>query len=98
MSEFSSVKKGLSQFDILSSDDTFTETMKAFQKEAKLKYDIIDQLQQDSETSFQKAVLFYGENVKTMQSNEFFKIFYTFVSNWQVIIYKIINWSFTKMY
>jgi uncharacterized protein YjaZ len=83
LSDFSSVKKGLNQFDALTSDDNFTETMRAFQKEAKSKFDMIEQLSQDSESSFQKVVLFYGENIKTMQSNEFFKIFYTFTNNWQ---------------
>ena len=84
MSDFSSIKKGLKQFDILSSDDSFTGTMKAFQKEAQTKFDDIDLLQQDTDASFEKVVLYYGENSKTMQPSEFFRIFQTFTASWQV--------------
>lgn len=84
VSEFSNIKKGLKQFDVLSSEDSFTETMKAFEKEAKKKFDMIEQLWQKSDSSFEKVVSFYGENSKTMQPNEFFKIFYTFSTSWKV--------------
>ncbi|CAO3653877.1 unnamed protein product [Mucor hiemalis] len=83
VSEFSNIKKGLKQFDVLSSEDSFTETMKAFEKEAKKKFDMIEQLWQKSDSSFEKVVSFYGENSKTMQPNEFFKIFYTFSTSWK---------------
>lgn len=83
-SEFSTIKKGLKQFDSLSSEDSFTETMKAFEKEAQKKFDSLEQLQQKSDTSFEKVVSFYGENTKTMQPNEFFRIFHTFATSWQV--------------
>lgn len=82
-SEFSTIKKGLKQFDSLSSEDSFTETMKAFEKEAQKKFDSLEQLQQKSDTSFEKVVSFYGENTKTMQPNEFFRIFHTFATSWQ---------------
>lgn len=83
-SSFATIKKGLKQFDVLSSDDAFTNTMKQFQKEAKDKFDQVEKLQVESEASFEKVVLFYGENTEKTQLNEFFSIFHVFVNNWQV--------------
>lgn len=83
-SSFASIKKGLKQFDVLSSDDAFTCTMREFQKEAKIKFDQVDKLQSESEASFEKAVSFYGENVQKTQLNEFFNIFCVFINSWQV--------------
>ncbi|CAO3610251.1 unnamed protein product [Mucor fragilis] len=82
-SNFAAIKKGLKQFDVLSSDDAFTHTMKQFQKEAKDKFDQVEKLQAESETSFEKTVVFYGENADKTQLNEFFSIFHVFVNNWQ---------------
>ncbi|KAG1121834.1 hypothetical protein G6F42_012044 [Rhizopus arrhizus] len=82
-SSFATIKKGLKQFDVLSSDDAFTNTMKQFQKEAKDKFDQVEKLQVESEASFEKVVLFYGENTEKTQLNEFFSIFHVFVNNWQ---------------
>jgi hypothetical protein len=84
MSSFSSIRKGIKQFDILSSDDAFTNTMKEFQKEAKEKFDKVEKIQIKSEESFEKVVSFYGENVEKTQLNEFFSIFHVFINNWQV--------------
>lgn len=83
-SSFATIKKDLKQFDVLSSDDAFTNTMKHFQKEAKDKFDQVEKLQAESEASFEKVVLFYGENTEKTQLNEFFSIFHVFVNNWQV--------------
>lgn len=60
--------------------------MKQFQKEAKDKFDQVEKLQAESETSFEKTVVFYGENADKTQLNEFFSIFHVFVNNWQVKI------------
>jgi hypothetical protein len=58
--------------------------MKHFQTEAESKVSQVEQLQVKSDELFQKTVSFYGENVQTVQSNEFFKIFHTFITSWQV--------------
>lgn len=84
MSSFSSIRKGLKQFDVLSNDDAFTNTMKEFQKEAKEKFDQVEKIQIKSESSFEKVVSFYGEHVEKTQLNEFFGIFHVFINNWQV--------------
>ncbi|GAN04863.1 hypothetical protein MAM1_0075c04328 [Mucor ambiguus] len=82
-SSFATIKKGLKQFDALSSDDGFTHTMKQFQKEAKDRFDQVETLQAESEASFEKVVSFYGEDADKTQLNEFFSIFHVFVNNWQ---------------
>ncbi|CEJ02837.1 Putative Proteophosphoglycan ppg4 [Rhizopus microsporus] len=83
MTDFCEIKNGLKQFDVLSGDDSFTEIMKHFQTEAESKVSQVEQLQVKSDELFQKTVSFYGENVQTVQSNEFFKIFHTFITSWQ---------------
>lgn len=84
MADFNSIKHGLKQFDVLMSDDAFTQAIKQFQKEAENKLNQVETLQIKTEESYQKVVCFYGENVKGIQPDEFFKIFYTFTSSWQV--------------
>lgn len=84
LSEFASTKKGLNQFDILKESDEFVHIMKEFQKEAKNKFDKMEELQQQSEDAYNNAVVFYGENPEKMQPNEFFKIFQTFIQSWKV--------------
>jgi hypothetical protein len=84
MSDFSIMKKGLKQFDILSGEDNFVEIIKEFQKEASNKFDQVEKVAQEFEQAYESVVLFYSENSKTMQPNEFFKIFSTFTISWQV--------------
>ncbi|RCH80247.1 hypothetical protein CU098_003624, partial [Rhizopus stolonifer] len=52
-------------------------------KEAQDKLTRVEQLQKDTEQSFEKVVCFYGENIQRIQPIEFFRIFYVFVSSWQ---------------
>jgi hypothetical protein len=84
MSDFTEIKKGLKKYDVLSGDDAFIQTMKEFQIEAQKKFDTIEHLQKKSESSYESAVTFYGEDANKMQPNEFFKIFHTFLASWQV--------------
>lgn len=85
MSDFASMKKDLKLFDILKGEgDTFVENMKIFQKRANDKFKQVEKLAQAYQEAFESVVLFYGENSKTMQPNDFFRIFSTFTSSWQV--------------
>lgn len=83
MSDFATIRKELKQFDILSGNDIFIQQMKEFQKEAQNKYNSIEKLLKETEASYENVVSLYGENNKTMQPNEFFKIFFTFTTCWQ---------------
>jgi hypothetical protein len=84
MTDLSEIKKGLKKYDSLSGDDAFIQTMKEFQFKAQKKFDTIEQLQKESDTLYESAVTFYGEDANKMQPNEFFKIFHTFLASWQV--------------
>lgn len=84
-SEIATIKKGLAQLDQLQGQDKFIEKMQVFKEEAKIKFDQIESLLNETESSFEKVVLFYGEK-SLIQPNEFFKIFQTFTQHWQVTI------------
>ncbi|KAI9473530.1 MAG: hypothetical protein EXX96DRAFT_578379 [Benjaminiella poitrasii] len=84
MSDFSSIKKGLNQFDQLThDDDSFVQVLKEFKKEATEKVEHLEALRKESEAAYEKVVSFYGENPLKMLPNEFFKIFQIFTSSWQ---------------
>lgn len=84
MSELLLTGKGLEQIDILSGSDEFVHIMKEFQKEAKSKFEKLEELQQALEDAYNSAVVFYGENPEKIQLNEFFRIFQTFIHSWKV--------------
>lgn len=86
-SEMASMKKGLNQLGQLLGDDTFIDQMHEFGNKAQIKFDQIEQLYNESESSYQTVLAFYGESKSTMQPNEFFKIFSTFTSHWQVLFF-----------
>lgn len=58
--------------------------MREFQIEAQKKFDTIEQLKKESDSSYEIAVTFYGEDANKMQPSEFFMIFHTFLNSWKV--------------
>lgn len=95
MSDFATIRKDLKQFDILSGQDNFIQHMKEFQKEAQEKVKLVENLFKETDQAYEHVVILYGENNKTMQPNEFFRIFSTFTTTWQVklnALYKSIRY------
>ncbi|OBZ82693.1 Delphilin, partial [Choanephora cucurbitarum] len=82
-SETTCIYQELKHFDVLLDTDELTQSLKEFQQEVQPKVDQLKMLHNQAESSFKKAVTFYGEKPEELTPNEFFKIFQTFVSNWQ---------------
>jgi hypothetical protein len=63
---------------------TFVSVMSVFHDEAKKRYTELDDLRKDMQSSYDALVRFYGEDPGKMAPDEFFGIFSTFVTSWEV--------------
>ena len=51
---------------------------------AKARFEVLDQRYQEMKERFERVVVLYGEDAKTMSPHEFFNIFHTFLLSFKV--------------
>lgn len=66
--------------------DNFAKTMAEFRDKALEKFEELEVRYTSMDVAYKDAVSFYGENANEMKPDEFFGIFKTFTSSWEVSI------------
>lgn len=64
--------------------DNFAKTMVEFRDKALEKFEELEVRYTSMDVAYKDAVAFYGENPNEMKPDEFFGIFKTFTSSWEV--------------
>jgi cytokinesis protein len=64
--------------------DNFAKTMYAFRNDAIDKFEQLEVRYTSMDVAYKDVVTFYGENPDQMKPDEFFGIFKTFTSSWEV--------------
>lgn len=72
---------------------SFISVMSLFHDNAKKRYQELEDLRKDMQSSYDSLVRFYGEDPGKMAPDEFFGIFSTFVTSWEVSCFKDREWS-----
>jgi cytokinesis protein len=67
-----------------SADDQFYKFVAQFQEEAVPKFDELEVRYTAMDIAYKDVVTFFGENASEMKPDEFFGIFKTFTSSWEV--------------
>ncbi|KAL0089033.1 hypothetical protein J3Q64DRAFT_1443535 [Phycomyces blakesleeanus] len=65
-------------------DDKYADVMRKFRDEAAEKFDELEVRYTSMDVAYKDVVGFYGENPGQIQPDEFFGIFKTFTSSWEV--------------
>lgn len=64
--------------------DNFASVMRTFRDQALEKFEELEVRYTSMDVAYKDAVAFYGENPAEMKPDEFFGIFKTFTSSWEV--------------
>jgi cytokinesis protein len=102
-SEFNSVKDGLKEIRAelethyrdaetgeglkTCPDDRFYEVMQPFIEDAERRFEEVQEAMAEMSDSYKDCVKFYGENPAIMKPDEFFGIFKTFMSSFEVRLF-----------
>lgn len=70
----------------LDDNDRFVEVMTAFRDTAIEKFDQLEVRYTSMDIAYKDVVTYFGENPRDMKPDEFFGIFKTFTSSWEVKI------------
>jgi hypothetical protein len=68
----------------LSPDDQYYKSISEFQEEAIKKFDELEVRYTSMDIAYKDVVTFFGENAAEMKPDEFFGVFKTFTSSWEV--------------
>jgi hypothetical protein len=68
----------------LAADDRYHQFSEDFQKDAVPKFDELEVRYTAMDVAYKDVVTFFGENPQEMKPDEFFAIFKTFTSSWEV--------------
>jgi cytokinesis protein len=77
--------------------DNFASTMHKFCRHAIDKFDDLEIRYTSMDVAYKDAVTFFGENPSEMKPDEFFAIFRTFMSSWEVNVTIIIFVTFHEL-
>jgi cytokinesis protein len=71
-----------------SPDDRYYECIQEFQEDAVKQFDELEVRYTSMDIAYKDVVTFFGENASEMKPDEFFGIFKTFTSSWEVCVYQ----------
>lgn len=80
----------------LDDDDHYAQVMRNFRNEAIEKFEELEVRYTAMEVAYRDVVSYFGENPDQMKPDEFFSIFKTFTSSWEVNTYSRHDKSISK--